>query len=430
MLEKLRKLAGDYGFSGFGRSGPKSLRRGKHQFREVSTASLSPEIPRDLSPYTESGTRQVAHHESATTNHYYSRTGQTDSGIIPSMNTLPYNKFWTLAPGQGDDSDTVDHKRMLVSSELPEAKVYSGEWHVKTPGHESTGVKLKRYLQKMMYWITGQRYKADYYDNKQLLAQKEVLAANVYREVVGTEGDDHFDRVYQVDYSMKEAETSSGRDEHCIASRHLQGYESGYRLVQNPSDRSSLVHFTRFHQTHNPVVDLVVRRFLLGDEDYLKLDNYMFIQDSDRQKQSAEEEARQRLVNIDFGMSFYNRCQLPSKCTLTQFRQKMMSPSIKHRSQYRGRHTMHTVIKAMERSGEDVDALMKDALGLIARMSDEKLNGLVGHVHHPQARSALLRILKFKRDQAAAIIEPESHDWPEEPGRMTLSALVGRVRRT
>ncbi|MCW7553562.1 hypothetical protein NX722_13185 [Endozoicomonas gorgoniicola] len=430
MLAKLRKLAGDYGFTGLGRSGPKPLNRGKHKFRKVSSASLPAKIPRDPSPYTVSRPRQVARHGLATINHYYSQTGQMDSDIIPSMNACPHNDFWKHVPGQKKDTDTVDHKRMLVSPGLPEAERYSGEWHVKTPGHESTGVKLKRYLQKMMYWITGQRYKADYYDNKQLLAQKEVLAANVYREVVGTESDDHFNSDYQVAYSMKEAETSSGEDEHCIASRHLQDYESGYRLVQNPSDRSSPVHFTRFHKTHNPVVDLIVRRFLLGDEDYLKLDNYMFIQDSDRQKQSAEEEARQRLVNIDFGMSFYNRCQLPSKCTLAQFRQKMMSPSIKHRSQYRGRHTMHTVIKAMERSGEDIDALMTDALGMIARMSDEKLNGLVGHVHHPQARSALLRILKFKRDQAAAIIGPESHDWPEEPGRMTLSALVGRVRRT
>ena len=353
-----------------------------------------------------------------------------DSDIIPSMNACPHNDFWKHAPGQKKDTDTVDHKRMLVSPGLPEAERYPGEWHVKTPGHESTGVKLKRYLQKMMYWITGQRYKADYYNNKQLLAQKEVLAANVYREVVSADSDDHFNSVYKVGYSMKEADSPSGEDEHCIASRHLQNYENGHRLVQKPSDRSSPVHFTRFHQTHNPVVDLVVRRFLLGDEDYLKLDNYMFIQDSDRQKQSAEEGASQRLVNIDFGMSFYNRCQLPSKCTLAQFRQKMMSPSIKHRSQYRGRHTIHTVIQAMKRNGENIDELMKDALSMIAKMSDEQLKGLVGHVHHPKARSALLQILTFKRDQAAAIVKPASHPWPEEPGRWTLSALVGRVRPT
>ena len=430
MLAKLRKLAGDYGFTGLGRSGQKPLNRGKHKFRKVSTASLPTEIPRDSSPYTVSRPRQVAQYNLAAINHYYSQTGQMDSDIIPSMNACPHNDFWSPVTAQRKDADTVDHKRMLVSPGLPEAERYSGEWHVKTPGHESTGVKLKRYLQKMMYWITGQRYKADYYDNKQLLAQKEVLAANVYREVVSADSDDHFNSVYKVGYSMKEAESPSGEDEHCIASRHLQNYESGHRLVQKPSDSSSQVLFTRFHKTHNPVVDLVVRRFLLGDEDYLKLDNYMFTQDADRKKQSSGAESGQRLVNIDFGMSFYNRCKLPSKCTLAQFRHKMMSPSIKHRGQYRGRHTIHTVIQAMKRNGENIDALMKDALGMIAKMSDEQLKGLVGHVHHPQARSALLQILTFKRDQAAAIVKPESHPWPEEPGRWTLSALVGRVRPT
>ncbi|WP_354022235.1 hypothetical protein [Endozoicomonas lisbonensis] len=389
----------------------------------MSTASLPTEIPRDPSPYTVSRPRQVAQHDLATSNDYYSQTGQTDPDIIPSMNTRPHNDFWTPVSGQKKDADTVDHKHMLVSPGLAEAERYSGEWHVKTPGYESTGVKLKRYLQKMMYWITGQRYKADYYDNKQLLAQKEVLAANVYREVVSSESDDHFNGAYKVGYSMKEAGSSSGEDEHCIASRHLQGYDNGHRLVQKPSDSSSPVLCTRFHKTHNPVVNLVVRRFLLGDEDYLKLDNYMFAPD-------AGGGTRQRLVNIDFGMSFYNRCKLPSKCTLEQFHHKMMSPSIKHRGQYRGRHTIHTVIQGMKRNGENIDALMKGALGMIAKMSDEKLKGLVGHVHHPQARSALLQILKFKRDQAAAIVEPASHPWPEEPGRWTLSALVGRVRPT
>ena len=45
MLAKLRKLAGDYGFTGLGRSGPKPLSRGKHKFRKVSSASLPAKFP-------------------------------------------------------------------------------------------------------------------------------------------------------------------------------------------------------------------------------------------------------------------------------------------------------------------------------------------------------------------------------------------------
>ncbi|AMO57161.1 hypothetical protein GZ77_16860 [Endozoicomonas montiporae] len=427
MLDKLRRFTRGHGFSRLGKSDVKSQEAGQHNFRKVSEASPQTEIPRQQSPYAESKVRLISHHDPARVNDYYTQTGQTDPDSIPSMNACPHRHFWQLVQGQKGETDTVDHKMMFVNPELPEAQKYSGSWHVKTPGRESTGEKLKRYLQKMIYWITGQRYKADYYDNKQLLAQKEVLAANVYRGVVSAESDCCFNRDYQVGYSLREAETMAGDDGHCIASRHLQGYEKGHRLVNKPSNSASPVYHTRFHKRHNPVVNLVIRRFLLGDEDYLKLDNYMFVGES---KRAVGAHTRQRLVNIDFGMSFYNRFKLPLKCTFEQFRSKMMTPSLKHRLQYRGRHTIHAVIRAMERADEDVDGLMKKGLTLVAGMSDKKLESLVGHVHHPEARSALFTILKFKRDQAKAIIHPEQFRWPEEPGRWTLSALVGRVRPT
>ena len=430
MLKKLQNLAGNYGLPDLGKSVLKPFKNGSYKFRKVSEASNPPEIPRHPSPYTESRARRVSHYDPASVNAYHLQTGQSDPDIIPSMNTCQHENFWELVPGQHNDADTVDHKLMSVSPDRPEAQTYFGKWHGKTPGHESTGEKLKRYFQKMMYWMTGQRYKADYYDNKQLLAQKEVLAANVYREVVGTEADSRFNNDYQVGYSLKEAGSTGVEREHCIASKHLKGYDKGHRMVQNPSDSSSTVHLTRFHKRHNPMVNLVIRRFLLGDEDYLKLDNYMFVNDSPDSKRAIGPNAKQRLVNIDFGMSFYNRCKLPSECSLAQFRHKMMTPSLKHRAQYRGKHTIHTVIQAMDSAGKNTDAMMVDALNMIAAMSDAKLKSLVGHVHHPEARSALLQILRFKRDQAAAIVNPQQQNWPEEPGRWTLSALVGRVRRT
>lgn len=428
MLDRLRSLTGNPNLLRFNKTAvDEGEARYKH--RPVANLTLPPQISRDQNSVPASPARRVAVHNPAGAEAFYARTGQCQPEVVSSMNTCTFTQFWREMPGSRD-ADTVDHKRMHVNEALrEEARRFDGVWHVKTPGRESTGEKLKRYFQKMMYWITGQTYKADYYDNKQLLAQKEVLAANVYKVVVDTPGDPHFNKAYQVGYSLRDAETPA-HNEHCIASRHLDGYRQGNCLVSEHNDRSSEVLETRFHPVHNPVVDLVIRKFLLGDEDYLKLDNYMFAEDPDVRQRPARQTSRKRLVNIDFGMSFYNRCKLPSECSFEKFRSKMQTPSFKHRSQYRGKHTILTVIEAMERDGADIDALMLSALQKIAALNDRQIEGLAGHVHHPEARRALIEIMRFKRDQAAAIADPVNNPWPDEPGRWTLSALVARVRQT
>ena len=427
MLDGLRRLTRNPNLLRFGKA-PVDHGEVRHNHRPVANRTLPPQIPRDQNPLPAPQARRVAVHNPAEAEAFYVRTGQRQPEVVPSMNTCTFNQFWRELPGS-HDADTVDHKRMCVNEGLQEARRFDGIWHVKTPGHESTGEKLKRYFQKMMYWISGQRYKADYYDNKQLLAQKEVLAANVYKAVVNSPGDPSFDRAYRVGYSLRDAEDPA-RNEHCIASRHLDGYQQGNSLVYEHNDRSSQVLETRFHPVHNPVVGLVIRKFLLGDEDYLKLDNYMFTDDPDERGHPPGQTSRKRLVDIDFGMSYYNRCKLPVRCNLMQFRHKMLTPSFKHRNQYHGKHTMITVIEAMERDGANIDALMMSALQKIAALSDRQIEELAGHVHHPDARRALIDIMKFKRNQAAAIVDPVHSPWPDEPGRWTLSALVARVRQT
>ena len=333
------------------------------------------------------------------------------------INDRPFDQFWALAPGAEQSTDTVNHQLMVVNENHPRAYEYQGIWHVKTPGYESSGEKLKRFVQKLMYWITGKKYKANYYDDRQLLAQKEVLAGRVYKAAVSDGDISGFHHDYQMAYSVNNSTDEAGRaPDHCIASRHLEGYEDGKRLADDSFMASIIDKKDVFDLRHNPVICMIIRRFLLGDEDYLKLDNYMV-------KQGKEGEPS-RVVNIDFGMSFYNVSPLPKKrITIKQFMKIMMRPSKKHRIQYLLKPTIHTVIDAMDKAGQKSNHLAEEALHLIANMTDDQLEVLSHQIYHPDARSALLTILMFKRNQAAAILD-DSLPWPAQPGRPTISALV------
>ena len=387
--------------------------KGKFHSRNISPVDIDCRMGRGSRLSGDS----LRHREPAALESFYASTGQDTSQVEPSINPCPFNSFWDeVDTGQRRDRDTIDHKRMKVRETRPEASRLTGTWHVKTPGHESVPERFKRYMQKIIYRITGQRYKAEFYNDRQLLAQKEVLAADVYKTVVGGKADPQFQEDYQVYYSLDHE-----KNEHCIASRHLEGFKSGSELVIDPSRRSSAVCFSQFHPVHNPVIDLVIRRFLLGDEDYLKLDNYMFNSD-------PMQPGQQRLLNIDFGMAFYNQCRLPEHCNLKQFQKRMLKPSTKHRIQYHGKHTMHSVLASM--NPEQVDNGMKSALTMIADLTDEKIDALVGHIHQPDVREAMAIILKYKRQQAAAILNPEENEWPQALGRDITDSLVGRSRRT
>ena len=346
---------------------------------------------------------------------YYASTKQVGD-LVPSINPCSFDDFWEEIPSAPSERDTVDHKHMKVRDGRFEAKHLTGIWHVKTPGHESIPERFKRYMQKMIFRITGQKYKAEFYNNKQLLAQKEVMAANVYKAVVSKADDPQFQKEYQVYYSLNEK-----KNDHCIAGRHLENHNSGSKLVGETRHKESPVYFRKFHPVHNPATDLVVRRFLLGDEDYLKLDNYMFSED-------PEKSGRQRLLNIDFGMAFYNQCRLPDMCNFEQFQQKILSPSAKHRLQYFGKHTINSVIAAMD--PRDVRAGMRTALKMIADLTDEEIDLQTRHIHQPDVREAMALILKHKRNQAAAVMYSGQHPWPEELGRSVIDSLVGQSRRT
>lgn len=94
--------------------------------------------------------------------------------------------------------------------------------------------------------------------------------------------------------------------DHCVASKDLKGFYPGNTFFQQTLFPS----ICQFTDDHNPVTNLVMRRFLLGDQDYLKLDNYLFKHAED------DELLTGKLVSIDFGMSFYNRFSSPGTVPL------------------------------------------------------------------------------------------------------------------
>ena len=326
--------------------------------------------------------------------------------IIPAINSCPFNEFWNEVKSDKDYSDTVQHRILEVRAEHCDSKALSGNWHVKAPGRESSPERFKRYLQKIIYRITGKPYKAYFYNDLQLLAQREVMASNVYKMVMmaGKSSPDHFDDLYRVHYSFDESTGS-----HCIASRDLADFKPGSELFATSSVEPVC---TQFDSDLNPATNLVIRRFLLGDEDYLKLDNYMF--------------DGNRFCNIDFGMACYNKFSLPSPCSMEQFSRQVFRPSAKHRLQYWKKNTIMSVIRRMP--PDDVKEGVRNALEKIASLSNEQLMAVVGHVHQEDVANAMLEVLRFKRSQARALIGQQP--WPEELGRGISDSLVDRFHRT
>ncbi|KEQ16751.1 hypothetical protein [Endozoicomonas numazuensis] len=338
---------------------------------------------------------------------YYKETGQVGRNILPSINDRPFSEYWEEVPGKVHRG-VVDHKLMQVKQEAreeeesssPKAEKKKEVWHVKTPGRETGAEKFKRLLQKVIYFITGKSYKAHFYDNRKVLAQRECLAAEAYKQAMG------YGSEYIYRYSLDEE-----RQDHCVASKDLQGYYSGDTFFQQTLFPS----ISQFTDDHNPATNLVMRRFLLGDQDYLKLDNYLFKQAEGGELshvQEGEELLTGKLISIDFGMSFYNQFALPKRCTLEQFTNKLLQPSNLHRVQYRGQKTLLTMVGQMER--DQVQRSIEVALNRIANLSDQQLGELAEHMHQPAIREGMFEILRFKRAQARALLNQES--WPLEPG--------------
>lgn len=330
---------------------------------------------------------------------YHRQTGQDQEGIEPSMNSLPFNDFWELKKGGESFADTVDHQIMEVRAVKGELVAVEGLWHLKSPGKESPRERRKRKFQGVFYRLLGQEYKGKYYDDHKLLVQKEVLATSLYRAVVlgGSESDETFAEEFQCGYSFDETQ-----NRHCVAVKHLDDFENAstlfYRNLEGPELRI-------FDETHNPATDLVIRRFFLGDEDYLKLDNFMIKQNQDRA-------ARTRMYCIDFGMAFYNMFHLPKGCNLSQFRKKLLGKSKKHRVQYHGKPNIHTVLRLMNPG--QVEQGIQSGLKKIARLEDDVLDVQLRHIHDPVARASLFILLKHRRDQARAMLWPEAFLWPED----------------
>lgn len=336
------------------------------------------------------------------------------NGFLPSINDRPFHNFWKVRDGARDFRDTVDHRVMEVRDTEGNSLSIDGAWHIKSPGKESGRERFKRFLQKVAYFILRQPYKGHYFDDHKLLVQKEVLASNLYRSIVlaEREPDEQFAREFQCGYSYDET-----GDRHCVAMKHLEGYKDASTLFHKNIEG---VQHQIFDERHNPASNLVIRRFFLGDEDYLKLDNYMY-------KTNSDIRARTRMYCIDFGMAFYNLFRLPKECTLAQFKEKLLTKSQKHEAQYRDVPDMMAVIRLMNPG--QVESGIHWALTRIASLSDEFLVRQVSQIYDDQARQALLAVLFHKRQQARAMLYLDKFSWPSKLAERVSGGLVARRDR-
>lgn len=305
-----------------------------------------------------------------------------------------FSQFWQDVPQAQRYTDTVDHRLMTVAREQQRLTGMEGHWHVKGPGRESRATKMKRAFQRLVYFLSGRLYKGRYYDDPQLLIQKEVVATQLYR-CIKSARDPEFAQVYQCGYSYDQE-----HKRHYGAFKHLEGCQEMARLA--PEDRPA------FSPEHNPAVDLVIRRFLLGDEDYLKLDNYMY---------KPTGEGAQVLYAIDFGMAFYNRFKLPERCDFATFKKRLLTPSGKHRVQYHNRKTLLDFV------GSNCDRDLKAGLEMVASLSDDAIKAQCAGIARDGIRMQLETIIKYKRDQAR-FITGRDNNWPD---KRVSSAVMNRL---
>ena len=311
---------------------------------------------------------------------YYEQTGQSQQDVIPSKNDTEFKRYWQTL-GVFPKSGVTRHLLMAVKGDTA-----SSVWHVKTPGCESRRERLKRFAQRLVFTLARLTGKARYYNDRQLLAQREVMAGNLYKELMKP------DAQYEVAYTFDE---SSGS--HSIASQHMAGYRKGETCFEYLVCGGS----KKVEDDYHPAVSLVIRRFLLGDQDWLKLGNYLF-------KEPESERQGCKWLAIDFGMAFYSSMKIPTGCSLKEFAKRVFTPSKLHRVQYKGRKT---VLSYLNQTGRNDQKYARIALEKIAALSDVRLLEICRHVFNPEAREELQSQLFARREQARSILgqqEPQS----------------------
>ncbi|MDP0589040.1 MAG: hypothetical protein QS748_07530 [Candidatus Endonucleobacter bathymodioli] len=334
---------------------------------------------------------------------------------MPVNGDVSFHDFWEKVPGSKSYMDTIDHQLMKVKdckdNEKEEVNggrpVLSGTWHVKGPGLERPATRFKRMLQRVIYNMIGHKYKGRYYDNPKLLIQKEVLATNVYKIIKGNAVGGVAMNGYGAHYTV---DRDKGR--YYGAFKHLDGFMDASAM--NPEDKVRMC--------DQPATELVLRRYLLGDEDYLKMDNYMY----DRLSGSFH--------SIDFGMSFYNQSTLDPDCDFDQFKAAMLKTSRKHRLQYNVLGNGDNLLKLVKsKNADDTDDGIKNGLKMIALLTDKDLEEQVAVISNPKARAALLLILVSKCKQAQCILYRSFPDlyprykdtkWPEYSTRKVMNLVV------
>ncbi len=308
------------------------------------------------------------------------KAGSTSPHRLAINGDMPFSEFWKEDEHSRNYTDTVDHKVMMVSERARGKTGIDGKWHVKGPGKESRGTRLKRSFQRFLYFFTGQLYKGLYYIDSQLLIQKEVVATNLYR-AAKLASDTSFGERYQSYYTYDKEQKR-----HYGAFKHLDHFKEAKDIARG----------SQFSECHNPATELVLRRFFLGDEDYLKLDNYMY---------APSQDGPLDVYSIDFGMALFNKFNLPGNCTFEAFKKRLLRPSKKHRLQYRNSKTLLTLL------GSNVDEGLKKGLAMIANLSDSDIQRQCQTIGRHDVRESLIEIMKWRRNQAR-FISGFSGEWP------------------
>ena len=207
---------------------------------------------------------------------------------------------------------------------------FKGMWHVKKPGKVSKTQVGKRYLVSMFMKARSKLYKAKYFASTKTLVEKEILVGKLH-QLFHVKGPTFAQRDWGLAEDMNFGHFTDEAGEDCVASQHI---DHDYMATKEMSPK--LV----YDGEHNPATAYVTRRYIGGDEDGVKRQNYLVktAPMPPRPGKEGKPDPNRKLhcfVSIDHGYALYNRSELVAGMNFKEFVNWSLELPLSHKLHYK-----------------------------------------------------------------------------------------------
>ncbi len=329
----------------------------------------------------------------SSSDHHNEATKNRSAIVVDTRPILnPDNSIKDLFKKKGFALTDTNPHYIATPTKKGKAAGFEGKWHIKKPGKVSTFEVLKRYLISLIMKLRKKDYKARYFDNTKTLVNKEVLAGKL-TQLIHVKGPTFANMDWKLAEDMKFGYLVDSKGRDCIACQHIA---HDYMAIDETAPKVT------YDGEHNPATAYVIRRFLMGDEDGVKRQNYLVKRLPMPDQKGAGKKAffAQQLhcfVAIDHGFAFYNRCSQAEGLGFQEFVKWSLTLSRLHKLHYNYIKTNESIMELINAMREvDQQRAVYMALAKIAAITDEDLEQLCNQITDKAERKELLDGLKAR----------------------------------